>query len=132
MSIPTFFQTRPDAGAYLEVTKSIAIAVRDAPIACSDYAATSTCARLLVDETRSAYKTGSVRNGSKRFSKTAYSQLRGHSKSCYVYPGTFEDNWEHLKTIENFELIACFPKPAKGIALLFSSADNDKWAPVGQ
>ena len=58
--------------------------------------------------------------------------LRGHSKSCYVYPGTFEVNWEHLKTIENFELIACFPKPAKGIALLFPSADNDKWAPVGQ
>ena len=132
MSLPAFFQTRPDVGAYLEVTNSTAIAARDTPIACSDYAATSTCARLLVDETRSAVKTGPVRNGLKRFSETAYSQLRGRSKICCVYPGTFEDNWEHLKTIGNFEFIDCVPKRAKGIALLFSSADNDKWAPVGQ
>ena len=118
------------------MTNSTASAVRDTRIACSDYAATSTCVSKRrvpnVDETRPAVKTGPVRNRLKRLSKTAYSQLRGRSKSCYVYPGTFEDNWEHLKTIENFEFIACVPKRAKGIALLFSSADNDKWASVGQ
>ena len=49
-----------------------------------------------------------------------------------MYPGTFEDNWEHLKTVENLEFIACVRKRAKGVALFFSSAGNDKWAPVGQ